>query len=115
MKRMDWLWKVSRAASGIRAGRRCATAVFLTIAIVATMARNAPAAQWLSPDIDMESYIHISQPGVRAIGASFAGPLDVVAGQFVANTDPQFPARAGTSLFAYKTSTQITASLLPSQ
>ncbi len=70
-------------------------------------------AHWTEPLVDGESYLRITSPGTRAIGASFAGGLSVVGGEFVPMTLPDEPARGGTSYFAFNTSPQVTSGKLP--
>lgn len=97
---------VSRAAVGV-----CCAAIAMASAPSAT----AATAQWLKADIDAFCYPLSDEPG-RQLGPSFVGgfELNETTQQFAPH-GVSSPARLGSAIVAFDTSTLVTSALAPSQ
>jgi prepilin-type N-terminal cleavage/methylation domain-containing protein len=92
---------------------KCATMIFGLAAVsCAAVVCHAATAQWSSPHLDAWFYPNAQSSGARLFAPTFAGGLTVESGQFVPHGASD-PARLGTALVGFNTSTQITADLLP--
>jgi prepilin-type N-terminal cleavage/methylation domain-containing protein len=102
-------------AAGAPAARRFATCMLAMSAVWLWSATGwATEANWTAPQLDTWVYPNAESAGARIYGPSFSNQLsiDEATGQF----EPlgEFgPARLGTAVAAFDTSTQITKSLLP--
>ncbi len=88
--------------------------MLLLAALVLLTPRSASAAtaDWTSSDLDVFFYANAIGPGARALGPTFVGDLaiDGATGDFEPHTAAG-PARLGSSLVAFNTSTQIATGL----
>jgi len=87
----------------------------LVVVLVATAAK-AETAQWSNSNLDVFFYSNAVSAGVRALGPSFTGGLEIdeLTGQFVPRP-VQDPARTGAALVAFNTATFIEPGLAPTR
>lgn len=106
------------AASGNAAvpwSRQIMAVRFLALFVAALpLTARAADASWSTPALDTLAYLNASNPGGRGLGSSFANifQFDEGSGEFLPNTVSD-PARLGTTLVAFDTSTQIETDLTP--
>jgi prepilin-type N-terminal cleavage/methylation domain-containing protein/prepilin-type processing-associated H-X9-DG protein len=100
----------------MEAGARIAAALATTAIAFLVHCGGAAAATatWQAPDIDAFIYAHADEPG-RATSPTFVGGLELDARNEFAPHDFHNPARLGTSLLAFDTSTSVAPGRAPSQ
>jgi prepilin-type N-terminal cleavage/methylation domain-containing protein len=96
--------------SGFETARRAAAGTVLLAALMMGPAAGARAASasWASSNLDVFVYPNAVSAGMRALAPTFTGGLEIApqSGEFATRT-LQDPARVGTALVAFDTSTQI--------
>ena len=95
-------------------GHRLALCAFIVLAVSPTA--QAVTANWTSSNLDAFSYPNAVSAGIRALSPTFTGGLEIdsQSGEFVPRS-AQDPARTGTAVVAFDTSTQIEAGLSPAR
>jgi hypothetical protein len=109
---MEWIGKKLRTSARTAAFLVCALAAFAHAAPVV----QAATAQWATSILDSWYYINATSPGTRALAPTFLGgvSIDETTQQFEPNTLTD-PARLGSALFAFNTSTWVTPGLAANQ